>query len=193
MSTAPARTTKNSRRLDLESSKKVLAAMKQNSSTIEDFESQLDKLIESGELHVSPKKQTLASLLPTPPQQLPPTIAKESAAERKKRTILALREEFKHLDGVKIGRSAAALKYGVADTSISNWEKQKLITGEPLIVVYNSSMGRGNQIMLNECHVAAMVAFNQRNRNGKKGGPIAGFNDRPRPTAAELKQRELSN
>lgn len=145
------------------------------------------------QIHQPPNANPSLPLSPDLIQKLAATLSKEEMEQvmnavmekqntpvnEKKQVIEGLRAKFPDLEGVKIGRADAAKKYSVAESTIREWQNQEIEPGVPMVESFPSgTTGRGNQTMVNEQHVAAMVELRKMKPN--KGGPIKGWYKRPK-------------
>lgn len=110
------------------------------------------------------------------PAELIPSIA----FDKRIQTILQLRKEVAEkqyiAEGTKITLTEAAEKYDVGESSIRRWTKQQLLDGSPVVLIYEKGFGRGQKVIVDENHVAAMALFGRKFRpEGRSNGPIKGF------------------
>jgi len=79
-----------------------------------------------------------------------------------------LREQFKYLAELRIGRQDAAEKYGIPAGTIQRWGKNGWVR------TLQKAMGQGRQVIVNEQDVAVMLEMNRRFRT-RSSGPIKGW------------------
>lgn len=79
-------------------------------------------------------------------------------------------EQFADLNGIPIGRTDAARKYGFTEAAIRKWEQKGLVKVLPGTL---PSAGRRDQVAVNERDVAVMAAMQE--LKIRKFGPLKGW------------------
>jgi len=83
------------------------------------------------------------------------------------------RKQFERLEGVPIGRSDAAKKYGTHRDNITRWVKAGMVRQ-----YQSSSRGQGVQTIVDERDVAVVAKMSEIYR-GSRPGKIKGWNQTP--------------